>query len=290
MPRGLAINIGLNRVDPIQYGNQFPILRGSENDARDMHGIARAQGFEAEIILASEAKSDRVINAINRAAELLNAGDILLLTYAGHGSQIIDNVHGEDEDGMDETLVLFDRNLIDDELFALWSRFKPGVRILFISDSCHSGTIAFIAADNVDNAESAGDEGFFPETSVEPDEHGELRVMRSIPTRLREEHFARFQPLYDSIRSGLPDRSQIVVRSSVIQIGACQDNQKAADGARNGLFTEKLRRVWNGGAFIGNYHQFFDSILASMPARQQPKFVSIGTPNAAFESQRIFSI
>jgi hypothetical protein len=37
--------------------------------------------------------------------------------------------------------VLYDRQLIDNELYALWARFRPGVRICVISDSCHSGTV-----------------------------------------------------------------------------------------------------------------------------------------------------
>jgi len=42
---------------------------------------------------------------------------------------------------MDETWVLYDRQLVDDELYKIWSKFKPGVRILVLSDSCHSGTV-----------------------------------------------------------------------------------------------------------------------------------------------------
>ena len=42
---------------------------------------------------------------------------------------------------MEETWVLYDRQLVDDELYKIWSKFKPGVRILVLSDSCHNGTV-----------------------------------------------------------------------------------------------------------------------------------------------------
>ncbi len=42
---------------------------------------------------------------------------------------------------MDETWVCYDRQLVDDELYELWGKFKSGVRILALSDSCHSGTV-----------------------------------------------------------------------------------------------------------------------------------------------------
>ena len=37
--------------------------------------------------------------------------------------------------------MLNDRQLLDDELYALWGYFQAGVRILVLSDSCHSGTV-----------------------------------------------------------------------------------------------------------------------------------------------------
>jgi hypothetical protein len=43
---------------------------------------------------------------------------------------------------MDETWVCYDRQLIDDQLYELWGKFKASVRILVLSDSCHSGTVS----------------------------------------------------------------------------------------------------------------------------------------------------
>ena len=47
----------------------------------------------------------------------------------------------EEPDRSDETWLAFDRQIVDDELYALWGKFKPGVRIIVLSDSCHSGTV-----------------------------------------------------------------------------------------------------------------------------------------------------
>lgn len=281
MPRGIAVNVGLNRVDPTQYNPPLQVLRGCENDARAMNAIAQAQGFETSMLLADEAIHDNVTNNIATAAQILQTGDIFLLTYSGHGSQVPDEIHGDDEDGMDETLVLFDRNMIDDELFALWARFRAGVRILFVSDSCHSGTVAQIAA---------VDEGFFHTEPALLDDDGKPRLLKSVSSSAQQRHYAQFRGIYNTIRTALPDRSQVVVRASVIQLGACQDDQKAADGIRNSLFTGKLLRVWDNGAFGGDYIQFFNEILSGMPAQQQPNFFRVGPQSTAFESQLPFSI
>jgi metacaspase-1 len=81
-----------------------------------------------------------VSEAIGEAAEQLESGDLLFWTYLGHGGQMPDPDR-EESDARDETWVLFDRQLLDDELYALWARFQPGVRIVVLSDSCHSGSV-----------------------------------------------------------------------------------------------------------------------------------------------------
>lgn len=43
-------------------------------------------------------------------------------------------------DGQDETLVTYDKEIIDDELNEIWPSFKANVRIVMISDTCNSGT------------------------------------------------------------------------------------------------------------------------------------------------------
>src|SRR5678815_3771458 len=77
---------------------------------------------------------------MRKAAKLLAAGDLYFLSYSGHGGQVPD-VTGEEDDKKDETWCLFDGQLIDDELYYELSRFGEGVRILVLSDSCHSGTV-----------------------------------------------------------------------------------------------------------------------------------------------------
>ena len=139
--RGLSLHIGLNNVDDNAYGMPVPVLQGCENDARDMQALAQTQRFDgSQLLLSPDATADNIINAIADAAQQLSSGDLFLLTYSGHGSQMRD-VTADEKDQLDETWVAYDRQILDDELYALWGRFKPGVRIVALSDSCHSGTI-----------------------------------------------------------------------------------------------------------------------------------------------------
>jgi metacaspase-1 len=68
------------------------------------------------------------------------------------------------------------------------------------------------------------------------------------------------------------------------------------DGDTNGLFTEKLLSVWNGGNFSGSYAQFHEEIVNAMPnpsfdiEGQRPNYLFVGTPNQDFENQLPFTI
>jgi metacaspase-1 len=290
MPRGFSINIGINRVDPLHYGNTFPTLRGCENDATLMSQIAQSQGFSALPILGASATANNIRQTIANAAQNLNAGDILLLTYSGHGSQMIDELNGDEDDGMDETLVLFDRNLIDDELYVLWSFFRPGVRILFITDSCHSGTVAQMPQiDSIEESNNA-DEGFFKDDDVPLNEDGSPRLVKTISGNLQNNYYFRYKSNYDHLRLSLPSHTNIIIRSSILHISACRDNQFARDGIKNSLFTEKLARTWNNGLFTGNYEDFTMTIANQTGASQIPDFKIIGAVNSQFQAQTPFLI
>src|SRR5688572_26609917 len=143
MPKGMSIHIGMNYVDPDHYDGWDGELFACVFDAKDMRDLARKAGFKTNtILLNEEAHAKAVIDALKAAARELKKGDVLLLTYSGHGGQVKDtNGDERDRDRMDETWVLYDRELVDDELFDLWAKFKQGVRIFVLSDSCHSGTV-----------------------------------------------------------------------------------------------------------------------------------------------------
>ena len=300
MPKGISVHIGVNNVDSAQYGSQFTVLKGCANDARDMQGIAQSQAlpqqFETTLLIDSDATSVRVINTIGEAAKRLEKDDMFLITFSGHGGKLRDPINGDEPDSQDETLVLYDRNLIDDELYALWKRFAAGVRILFICDSCHSGTVAQVSpAEPVENPAAAEDEdgGFFGNNRPFLDENGEPRLIRTLSGWAQDNHEGKFQEVYDAVRYPLTAKSKVKasVGASLIQISACQDFELALDGTQNSLFTGMLLQVWANGAFEGDYHKFFEEIRTkTAPFRQNPNFFRVGVTNNDFESQRPFFI
>jgi hypothetical protein len=278
-PKGLSLHIGLNHVDPDHYDGWDGELRAAENDAHDMQSIAKACGYRTQLILSEDATSARVLQELATAIRSLAPGDIFLLTYAGHGSQIPD-VNGDEDDELDETWLLFDRMFSDDELYATWGRFKPGVRVVMVSDSCHSGTMARDAVyRKIGSSPSLmNDYG----TSTQP-------VFRVAPDDIAIATYTKHQLMYDSIAWSCADGDRAAIAASVITLSGCQDNQTSADGRTNGKFTEKLKEVWHNG-FDGNYYSFVKQIKRLMPKMQSPNYFTVGRSDHAFEESSPFSI
>src|SRR5438309_443956 len=138
--KAIALHIGLNGVSAAAYSGWDGPLAACEFDANDMAAIARSKGMQSTVLLTKKATRGAVLGAMRSAAKSLGSGDLFLLTYSGHGGQVPD-VSGDEDDKKDETWCLYDGQLIDDELYFELSGFAAGVRILVLSDSCHSGTV-----------------------------------------------------------------------------------------------------------------------------------------------------
>lgn len=271
MKKGISIHIGLNYVDPDRYDGWDGELVACEYDAKDMAALAKAQGFKPSILLRSKATAKAVITAIQKAAGVLKSGDILFISYSGHGGQVKDlngdeGRYGDTRDRKDETWCLFDRELVDDELAALWAGFKKGVRILVLADCCHSGTVT---------------------RDIPKKPKGRVRLMPpTIANRVYEKH----KGLYDAIQHSLTGSEEEQIKATVLLISGCMDNQLSSDGDYNGLFTETLKEVWDNGEFRGGYRSFRSKIVSRMPAEQTPNYFVIGAPNPAFEKENPFTI
>jgi len=142
-----ALVVGANR-----YAHSENLL-GAVNDARDLSSVMERSGAQEVVrLLDDEVTRAAVTEGWQRLLSQAKPGDLLVFTYAGHGSQIPETVPGnEPTDGLDEVFVLpgflpgqkTPELIIDDELNAWFQQAADaGVRVLFIADSCYSGTVS----------------------------------------------------------------------------------------------------------------------------------------------------
>ncbi|MDD9897050.1 MAG: caspase family protein [Gammaproteobacteria bacterium] len=91
-------------------------------------------------LLNSDATIDNFRNALNQIAGSADEDDTLVIFYSGHGGRIERPAgpDSRDPDGFDETMVLYDYDLLDDELAVMLDQIDVG-KVLLVMDACFSG-------------------------------------------------------------------------------------------------------------------------------------------------------
>lgn len=167
----------------INYTGSRAQLRGCINDAKNMQGLLRRNGYPDDgshmLLLTDERNRGReyqpnnemITKAFVWLMKDVRKGDVLFFHFSGHGGQQRDTT-GMEVDGYNETLIPVDyerKGQISDDV--LWGslvyRLPEGARITALMDMCHSGTGLDLPYDyNVDTrswkedinpAHSAGD-------------------------------------------------------------------------------------------------------------------------------------
>lgn len=266
----LSLHIGVNVVDPQRYAKLPDVLFNAEADAEAMERIALSRGFDTKVLRSREATRAVVLDAIGGIADRLRSGDFFFLTYAGHGGQVPDKdgdeliESGGKPDTMDETWLLYDTQLLDDEIFAALTSFAPGVRVFFMSDSCHSGTVARGDVDaRFEYLDANG---------------AELRVRWARP----DVTFAEYDDHRDEYTSRAAASGRASVRDTqvkVVLLSGCQDKQVSLDGDGNGAFTTSFLQAWGDTGFTGDYNELWKVVtdgMRGLPLRQEPNLFPYG--------------
>jgi hypothetical protein len=137
-----AVLIGINR-----YQVPGADLRGCVNDVRNLQkALVELYGFSTRDIvtlLDARATKRNMQAAIRQLVTSGRRGDVLVLHYSGHGSNVPDK-DGDEADHRDEILCPYDLDwkapLTDDWLRTQFDRLRQGVNLTAIFDCCHSGT------------------------------------------------------------------------------------------------------------------------------------------------------
>jgi hypothetical protein len=258
-----ALCIGIN-----DYPGTGSDLAGCVNDAHDWAAALRARGFEVGRLLDRQATGAAIRRAIGALVSGAARGDTVLIQFSGHGSFVPD-VDGDEPDGTDECICPWDVSakgpITDDELFELYSARERGVKVIAISDSCHSGTVA----------------RFAPITTPPPARG--RRGMRAAVLRetVRFLPPAVFLPRREATKLGVRRarrRASAPGRYAALLLAGCQDTEYSYDawfrGRPNGAFTFVALRALETLPANASYRRWYDAIRAALPSSQYPQ-----TPN-----------
>jgi metacaspase-1 len=295
MEKGMSIHIGVNELSD-HYGG-LESLKSCNKDAEDMAKIAVSAGFEILTVLKNQnATVLNVTTAITDSIKKLNDDDTLLITYSGHGTQKRETSPFDELDLKDETWCLFDRQIMDDELKIQWLKVEKKVRILVISDSCHSGTLV------ESNSTPLG-------MSKKTRKVSELKEL--LPQSV-EDIFEVHKDIYKDAKKiankeleKIKDArgSQNLLIADLLLISACQEFGVTRDGLDNndnGAFTKSLKKIWTELTSLGinNYEDFSKAITESLKTspnyQRVPNQISncyaVGNNGEFLKNQRPFKI
>ncbi|KHD08882.1 hypothetical protein PN36_03360 [Candidatus Thiomargarita nelsonii] len=138
---------------------RYPVapLKGTINDIKLVQGVLRKRfGFSEKdfiILLDNKATHTGIENAFKRLIKRVKPGDFVYIHYSGHGSQTTD-LNGDEPSGKDQTWVSYgtrrnrqthkdNYDVLDDEINTwLAAIYAKTDQVIFVSDSCHSATVA----------------------------------------------------------------------------------------------------------------------------------------------------
>jgi len=188
----------------------WPQLSGPRADVLALRRafIERAGFREQDIRVLFDAAATHaaILETFHELIEASQQDDVLVFYFAGHGSQVED-LDGDEADGMDETLVPFDahnedgtaNDILDDQIAALIETANRSVEhVVLIMDCCSSGT-------NVRGSKPMTKRYVDPKVRGLEGTRGSLSVRRQIDSDY-------FPPSHDL---------------SYVSMGACRANQSA---------------------------------------------------------------
>ena len=115
------------------------------NDARKMSETLTQGGLvdgSTQVVLTDgQATVGAVRGAIQRFAQQMGPDDVFVFFYSGHGNRRPGSTDTREIDGNDESLVLYDGELLDDEMGSLFDSVRARTSILAL-DSCFAGGFA----------------------------------------------------------------------------------------------------------------------------------------------------
>lgn len=138
-----AVLIGVNR-----YRVPGADLRGCVPDVKNMSNLLQQKySFDKDdiaLITDFGATKTAIQDAITALITGGKRGDVLVVHFSGHGSNVPDK-NFDESDNRDEILCPTDLDwndpLTDDWLRSVFDGLKDGVSLTVITDSCHSGTV-----------------------------------------------------------------------------------------------------------------------------------------------------
>ncbi len=222
-------------------------LEGCVNDAKQWADLF-SNDYDVTELHNENATRSGIISVLRGMISRSSSGDVLVVTYSGHGTQIESSNNDEDDDGLDEAVVPYDYDsrgdlLVDDDIGELVSELSSGVNLTFIMDCCHSGTITREVKGFL---RGKGQQRSVKERFLKIDDP---KLLKKITESIRNRRKQR-----GTLNRGFRDQMQEVL------IAACLPSETSKESGGSGLFTQAATQFLQNADGPVTHEDFVDAI------------------------------
>jgi Caspase domain len=251
LPAGGTIHALVVGID--EYPNLSPHdqLSGAAEDAIDIATSLKRVGVkDLSVLLDTAATRAAFTEAMEALIRETRPGDLVIITFAGHGSKEKERVPGSEPDGMDEIFVLSllaeegpntRERIIDDEIYDWLRRLSTkGVSIIFLADSCHGGGMTKATTRGGDRTGVRGITRVYNEREAGPGAYyiAPGNDQLSVPASIPASDNATFDIPSLTFLAGADSQSKVVERT--------------IDGQRRGALSYAFARAIDGSKLSGD--------------------------------------
>lgn len=186
--------------------------KGSALDCDTFKAIIDKSSDNYDVTILKNEKA--TVAAWKKAVEKAVKKPLAIIFYSGHGGSDKNHVLGNgsnEDDGIDEFLCLYDKPLVDDEIWKIISKSEG--RVFLIFDCCHSGTMFRTASVSLD-------EKYTPD-------------------------FESFNNI--DLNKFATARDVDLIAPSILCWSACADDTVARGTSRGGIFTNAMKQLFSPG-------------------------------------------
>lgn len=194
-----------------------------------------------------------MLKVFTSAVTQAKAGDQVVVTYSGHGTQVPDR-NGDEPDHMDEAIVPIDLStIIDDVVLSILLKLDPGAQGFLFSDSCFSGTIQrAMSSFSSLHVQKARD-----------------RRIRYIPTSLVKEYRGKGDD--KKVTSNVGPQPSV---DHWVVFGGCADFEYSYEGDNGGVMTDGIFRTGKKGITVQALYDGMSKIVKTGDWVQHPQLSS----------------
>ena len=140
-------------IDNYKNSDTVPLLGGAVADAQDVHQALRGAGVsDMTLLIDGQASRAKLEAALSGLVSRTGPRDLVVITFAGHGSQDKERIPNSEPDHLDEFFVLWGfgnkgtdtrERFLDDEMFDWLGKLaSKGAQTIFVADVCHGGGLS----------------------------------------------------------------------------------------------------------------------------------------------------